>query len=89
MSGEGTVAIIIACIGALATIATTIISSISTNRKVQNQLETGQAVTNVKIDELKKEVEKHNNFVEEIPVLKYRQDQFEKELNSIKGKVES
>lgn len=76
----GTVAIIVAGIGALATICTTIISSVSTNRKVQSQIETNQAVTNVKIDELTKEVAKHNSFAEEIPVIKYRLDQVDKEL---------
>lgn len=39
------------------------------NRKIEHSLETSQAVTDCKIDELTREVRKHNNFAQRVPVL--------------------
>ena len=46
-----------------------IITSRSSGKKVQQQLETAQAVTDTKIDELTREVREHNNFARRMPVL--------------------
>lgn len=46
-----------------------IITSRSSGKKVQQQLETAQAVTDTKIDELTREVREHNNFAKRMPVL--------------------
>lgn len=46
-----------------------IISNGRTNAKIQNKLETGQAVTDCKIDELTREVREHNNFARRMPVV--------------------
>lgn len=46
-----------------------IITNNSSNRKIQNQLTTSQAVTNCKIDELQREVREHNNFARRMPVV--------------------
>ena len=46
-----------------------IITNNSSNRKIQNQLTTSQAVTDCKIDELKREVREHNNFARRMPVV--------------------
>ena len=73
-----------AIIGFCSSIITTIITNNSTNRKVQEQLTTNNAVINVRIDELTKEMNRHNSFVEEIPVLKYRLEQSEKEIVELK-----
>lgn len=51
----------------------TFIGVIITNRKsnldVEHKLETAQAVTDTKIEELTREVRMHNNFAEKIPVI--------------------
>ena len=39
------------------------------NNKMQNDIKTSQAVTDERISELTREVRKHNNFAEKIPVL--------------------
>lgn len=39
------------------------------NNKMQNDIKTSQAVTDERISELAREVRKHNNFAEKIPVL--------------------
>lgn len=39
------------------------------NKKTENQLNTQQAVTDTKIEELTREVRAHNNFAQRVPVL--------------------
>ena len=39
------------------------------SKDVTNKLETAQAVTDTKIDELTREVRLHNNFAQRVPVL--------------------
>lgn len=46
-----------------------IITSNKTTRDVQAKLDTQQAVTDTKLDELTREVREHNNFVHRVPVM--------------------
>ena len=46
-----------------------IITSRSSGKKLQQQLEIAQAVTDTKIVELTREVRDHNNFAQRVPVL--------------------
>ncbi len=46
-----------------------IFTNMSGNRKIENQLNTQQAVTDTKIEELTREVRAHNNFAQRVPVL--------------------
>ena len=46
-----------------------ILSNLNNTDKVQNELRTAQAVTETKIEELTREVHKHNNFAQRIPLL--------------------
>lgn len=46
-----------------------IISNNRANSKLQHQLETNQAVTGTKIEELTREVREHNNFARRMPVV--------------------
>ncbi len=39
------------------------------NKKMESKLETQQAVTDTKIEELTREVRAHNNFAQRVPVL--------------------
>ena len=72
--------IIVALVGAFATIfvgALTLLGVIVSNKRsndklnteIQHKLETAQAVTDTKIDELTREVRKHNGFAERMPVI--------------------
>ena len=49
-----------------------IITSRSNGKKLQQQLEIAQAVTDTKIVELTREVRDHNNFARRMPVLEER-----------------
>lgn len=66
MTVEGIIAAVIT--GGLA-LAGVIITNISGNRSMQSKLETSQAVTDTKIEELTREVRLHNGFAEKIPVI--------------------
>lgn len=46
-----------------------VITNSKNNREIQAKLETAQAVTDCKIDELTREVREHNNFAKRMPVV--------------------
>jgi hypothetical protein len=46
-----------------------IITNMMSNNKIEHKLETAQAVTDYKIDELTREVREHNNFAKRVPIL--------------------
>ena len=87
-----TTPVIVALIGAGATILAALIALIGVfvklkqiNNEVVNQLKTSQAVTNAKMEELTREVREHNSFGRLIPVM---QDQI-RELQSEVRKLQS
>lgn len=52
------------------TLAGVVITNNKANRDMQHKQDTAQAVTDTKIQELTREVRLHNNFAQEIPVMK-------------------
>lgn len=59
-----------------------IISNNKSESKIQNQLETAQAVTDTKLDELTREVREHNGFARRMPVV-------EEQIKSINNKIKT
>ena len=55
-------------VGVLALVGV-VITNNKANRNMQHTLDTAQAVTDTKIEELTREVRLHNNFAEKIPVI--------------------
>ena len=55
--------------------------------KLDAKLERHQAVTDTKIDELAKKVEKHNNMIERTFQLEGRMNEVEHEIQDLKGRV--
>ena len=49
-----------------------IITTRKNSKRMEQQLQTAQAVTDTKIDELTREVREHNNFARRMPVLEER-----------------
>ena len=45
------------------------ISNIKSNKDIESKLETQQAVTDTKLEELTREVRAHNNFAQRVPVI--------------------
>lgn len=46
-----------------------IVSNIGSNKKIEHKIETAQAVTDCKVEELTREVRSHNNFAQRMPVV--------------------
>ena len=62
-------AIIVAFITGGLSLIGVIITNVSSNKKIEHQLEVHQAVTETKLESLTEEVRKHNNFASRIPVI--------------------
>ena len=58
-----------------------VITSMTSNRKIERKLEIHQAVTDQKIEDLTREVRKHNHFAERMPAL-------ETEVKWVKDKID-
>lgn len=57
-----------------------VITNLSSNKKIESQLMTNQAVTNAKIESLTEEVKKHNTFGDRITRLETTVDILQKEI---------
>ena len=67
---DGIIIAIISAVGSLIVgIVSAVISAKATGNDVQKKMEIAQAVTDTKLDELTREVRKHNDFAERIPVI--------------------
>lgn len=78
---EGIIVAIIAFLGtifsAICTIVVVIISNKNANAKQQKQFEISLAIIKKDIEELTREVRKHNNFAERTPILEQKIDSIE------------
>lgn len=61
--------VIVALVTAGAAILSNVILSNRNSREIDHKLETHQAVTDTKLDELTREVREHNNFARRMPVV--------------------
>lgn len=57
-------AIIVSIVSGALSLIGIIITNVSSNRKIEHQLEVSMAVTDTKLEALTKQVEKHNQIVE-------------------------
>lgn len=57
-------AIIVSIVSGALSLIGIIITNVSSNRKIEHQLEVSMAVTDTKLEDLTKQVEKHNQIVE-------------------------
>lgn len=57
-----------------------IFTNYQSNKKIESQLVTAQAVTDTKIDLLTEEVRKHNSFADRITALEVKVSNLEKEV---------
>ena len=63
------VAIVTGLFGLVGSVIVALIASANTRHTLTNQLQISQAVTDTKLEELTREVRKHNAFAERLPVL--------------------
>jgi hypothetical protein len=60
-----------------------ILTNASSNKKVESKIETAQAVTDAKIEELTREVREHNNFARRVPVLESQMQDISRRLGNV------
>ena len=77
-----TVALIAGGFGLVGSVITALISAKMVSNKVQQQLVVSQAVTDTKIENLTREVQKHNNFAQRMPVV-------ENEIKHLHGDIDT
>lgn len=78
---DGIIIAIISAVGSLIVgIVSAVISARATGNDVQKRMEIAQAVTDTKLEELTREVRKHNNFAERVPVLEEKISTLEKRV---------
>lgn len=87
--------IIVAIISALATVGAVVVANRMSNREIQHKIETHQAVTDTKLDNLTAEVKEHNNYAkrmpvveEQIKVINHRLEDLENEAHRKTGKTD-
>lgn len=77
--------IVAAITGGLALIGV-IITNYSSNKKITDTLNTSQAVTNEKIDNLERSVEKHNQIIERFYKLEGQMEEVQHDIRDLKTK---
>ena len=78
--------IISAVITGIISLTGMIFSNIQSNKKIESKIETTQAVTECKLEELTREVRKNSNLVDDIPVIKEQIKNINYRLDSFEGK---
>ena len=80
-------AIIVAIITGGLSLIGVVFSNISSNKKIQCQLNTQQAVMDTKIDELTREVREHNHFAQRVPVVEEQIKAINHRIDDLEKKV--
>lgn len=78
-------AIIVALITGGCAIIANIITSNKAAREMDHKLEIRQAVTDTKIEELTREVRKHNNFAERVPAMEQEVSDIHKTVDKLQS----
>lgn len=72
---------------AVLTLLGVIVSNIGSNRKIEHSLETSQAITDCKIEELTREVREHNNFARRVPVVEEQIKVINHRIKDLEGEI--
>lgn len=64
-----------------------IFTNVQSNKKIENSLTTAQAVTDIKIEELTREVREHNNFAIRMPVVEQQIYDINKKIDNLERKI--
>lgn len=76
--------IIVTAITVLGSFAGAALAAWSQGRKAQHQIQTSQAVTDTKLDELTREVREHNNFARRMPVVEEQVKEIKRQVADLK-----
>ena len=78
-------AIIVALITGGLSLVGVVITCLTSNRKIQRNIEVAQAVTDTKIEELTREVREHNNFAKRMPVVENEIKHIEDDIHELQS----
>lgn len=87
MDGNSIAIIIVAIIGAIATIASNIVVSGKQSREMDAKLDKNQGIIEERISNLKEAVEKHNNFAQKIPEIQTEIKFLKERVDKIENKI--
>jgi uncharacterized protein YqfA (UPF0365 family) len=73
--------IIVAIIAGGASLVGVIITNANSNKNIENQLKTAQAVTDTKIEQLTEEVRKHNSWADRITALEVKVEELKRRVD--------
>ena len=79
--------IIVAIITGVVTILATIITVLAGFRKTAQTAAIQQAITDTKLEELTREVRKHNNFAERLPIVEEQLKTMDKRVSSLEDRT--
>ena len=88
MDGSSLAVIIVAIIGAIATIVSNIFISNKQSSDMDAKLDKNQAVIEERISNLKETVDKHNNFGIQIPEIRTDIKNLEKRVDKLEAKID-
>ena len=89
MDASSIAVIVVAIIGAIATIASNIVISNNQSRDMDAKLDKNQAVIEERISNLKETVDKHNSFGIQIPEIRTDIKNLEKRVDKLEAKIDT
>lgn len=79
--------IIVAIIAGGMSLLGVIITNANSNKSIENQLKTAQAVTDTKIEQLTEEVRKHNSWADRITALEVKVEELKRRVDNVESNV--
>lgn len=80
--------VIVALITGIVTIITVLVNSVIASKEMNAKLDKAQAVTQTRLEELTREVRKHNEFAERIPVIEEKMKVANHRIDKLENKEE-
>lgn len=79
--------IISACITGILALFGIVISNLASNKSIETKVIAGRELTDEKIDNLRKSVERHNSIIEKVPILEDRVTRIDRRVELVESKV--
>lgn len=87
MDGSSIAVIIVALIGAIATITSNIVMNNKQSAAMDAKLDKQQGIIEERLSNLKESVDKHNNFAQKIPAIEANIANIEKRIDKLETKI--
>ena len=87
MDASSIAVIIVALIGAIATITSNIVMNNKQSAAMDAKLDKQQGIIEERLSNLKESVDKHNNFAQKIPAIEANIENIEKRIDKLESKI--